>query len=136
MKRFFLFALVLLFPAPAFADGPGPLYLMRGPIDLDYGPYPLLSVVFNHSTHKDIKCRLCHHKATPAGARFVACTTAGCHSLPGARERVEKSMFMAYHTPQKKRSCYACHLSESAKYESFRGCQPCHGGAAQTAMKK
>lgn len=135
MRQVFLLLFVFLLATPALADE-GPLFLMRGPINLDYGQYPLLYVVFNHSTHKDVKCRVCHHKATPSGNRFVACTTAGCHPLPGARERVPGSMFMAYHSLGKKRSCYACHLSEAASHENFRGCQPCHGGAPSTAMTK
>lgn len=136
MKHVFLLLLAFALATPALADGKGSLFLMRGPIDLNYGPYPLLSVVFNHSSHRDVQCRLCHHKATPSGNRFVACTSSGCHPLPGARERVVDSMFMAYHTPSKKRSCYGCHTAEAVKYPQFRGCQPCHGNTAGVALKK
>lgn len=98
------------------------------PILLDYGASPRLAVVFNHSTHKQVKCRTCHHMADERGQRFVKCTREECHSLKGSKQRDPMSAFMAYHAKGTDRSCYGCHLEERASHPSFRGCQPCHMG--------
>lgn len=113
----------------------GPLKVLREPVDLDYGNYPLLSVIFNHSSHKRIACVTCHHKKTAEGKLYVACTNKDCHSLKGPRERVPMSMFMAYHAPRTNRSCYNCHVREAAAHPQFKGCQPCHGPAEKVANK-
>lgn len=112
--------------ALTLADISGPLKVLKNPINLDYKTLPLLSVVFNHSTHMTYKCVLCHHKVTNDGKRYAPCTTEGCHSIPGARERVPHSMFMAYHAENKNRSCYGCHVKEAASHPDFIGCRPCH----------
>lgn len=109
----------------AYADN---LFALRKPILLDYGASPRLAVIFNHSTHKQVKCRTCHHIKDEEGKRFVKCTREECHSLKGARERDPMSAFMAYHTRDTDKSCYGCHQAERAKYPSFKGCQPCHMG--------
>lgn len=106
----------------------GNLFSIRGPITLDYGASPRLAVVFNHDTHKSVKCRTCHHMADEEGKRFVKCTREECHSLKGSRERDPMSAFMAYHARDTDRSCYGCHLAERARHPSFKGCQPCHMG--------
>lgn len=103
----------------------GPLLAIRQPILLDYETLPLLAVTFNHSSHKQVACVLCHHKVTPDGDRYAPCTTDGCHSIPGARERQQDSMFMAYHA-DKQRSCYGCHTREANTHPEFVGCRPCH----------
>lgn len=125
-----LFVAVFLAAVPGMAKevktGPGPLKVLKNPIDMNYGVSPRLAVIFNHSTHKDIKCRLCHHEAAPGGKRFVPCTTEGCHSIQGARQRDPLSMFMAYHEPNTDRSCYGCHRKEAASHPEFKGCRPCH----------
>ncbi len=68
-----LFAITILATAPALAkDGEkisGPLKALRNPIDLNYGVSPRMAVVFNHSTHKDIRCVLCHHIEDAEGKR-------------------------------------------------------------------
>lgn len=139
MKYLLICLFLLACVSPVRADDaprkPGPLILMLKPIDLDYGASPLLAVVFNHSTHKSFQCVLCHHKATEDNNRYAACTTKGCHSVPGARQRGADSMFMAYHAPTKKRSCYGCHKMEAPHYSQFVGCQPCHGPLKTTAAK-
>lgn len=129
-----LFIFALAFPAAAEdapKDGekkPGPLMVLRQPIDMDYGASRLLMVVFNHSDHKKFGCRFCHHKTPASGDLYAPCTTKGCHSIPGARERSKDSMFMAYHAPTKKRSCYGCHTNVASKrHPDFVGCFPCHG---------
>lgn len=106
----------------------GNLLSIREPILLDYGASPRLAVVFNHNTHKEVKCRTCHHIVDAQGQRFVKCTREECHSLKGARQRDPMSEFMAYHARDTDRSCYGCHQQERATHPSFKGCQPCHMG--------
>lgn len=141
-KRFLcltLLALLSAFPVQARDAQMGPLKVLREPIKMDWGASPLLSVTFNHSTHKSFKCRLCHHMEAEDGGRYVACTTDGCHDIKGARERDPMSMFMAYHDPEAKRSCYGCHRKNAGKYPNFQGCRPCHMSSnpkpEQTALK-
>lgn len=110
----------------AQAADAGNLKAIRKPIDMTYGASPRLAVVFNHSSHKNVKCRTCHHMANAEGKRFVNCTTNGCHSIPGARQRSPESMFMAYHARGTDRSCYGCHKMEAATHPQFVGCRPCH----------
>ncbi len=122
-----IFALFLA--APVFgqeATVQGPLKVLRQPVLMENSAYPLLSVTFNHSSHKEFKCRSCHHMETDDGNRFAPCTTDGCHDLKGPRERDPMSMFMAYHAPDSKRSCYGCHRQYAGKYPDFQGCRPCH----------
>lgn len=130
--RYLLIALFVLFcVSPSYAQEmerkPGPLMVLRQPIKMDYGASPLLMVVFNHDTHKSYGCRLCHHKSPAGGPLYAPCTTKGCHSIPGARERGKDSMFMAYHAPTKNRSCYGCHTKVAPEHAGFVGCYPCHG---------
>lgn len=115
-------ALLLL----ATAASAGPLHSLKGPIVMDYGARPRFAVTFNHSSHKNVPCRTCHHLATAEGKRFVNCTIEPCHSQAGPRLRDPESMFMAYHAPGMDRSCYGCHYMERAKHPEFRGCRPCH----------
>lgn len=67
-------------------------------------------VTFNHSSHKGVKCRTCHHEGLPKD-RYASCTNEECHSIKGARERDTMSLFMAYHSPDTDRSCYAATVS-------------------------
>lgn len=121
---------ILLVASAAVA---GNLESIRKPILLDYGASPRLAVVFNHDTHKTVKCRVCHHIKDAEGQRFVKCTREECHSLKGARQRDPMSAFMAYHAKGTDKSCYGCHNMERASYPSFRGCEPCHKGPAAMA---
>lgn len=123
--KFLPVIVVLLLAQTAFADN---LYSLRKPILMDYGPTPQLYVTFNHSSHKRVACRLCHHMPNEEGKRFVKCTIEPCHSLQGSRQRNPMSAFMAYHDRESDRSCYGCHLEKRARHPSFRGCQPCHMG--------
>lgn len=115
----------LLTPALAQADG-GNLKAIRKPIDMNFGASPRMAVIFNHSSHKKVKCRTCHHIENDEGKRFVNCTIEECHSITGARERDPMSMFMAYHAKGTDRSCYGCHKQEAATHPEFKGCRPCH----------
>lgn len=120
----FILAVLLI----AQSANAGNLLSIRKPILLDYGASPRLAVVFNHSTHKEVACRTCHHIVDEEGQRFVKCTREECHSLKGSRQRDPMSAFMAYHAKGTDKSCYGCHLEERAKHPSFKGCQPCHMG--------
>lgn len=138
MRYLFLVLFMLVLVPTVFAQDtenkPGPLMVLRKPIDMDYGASPLLMVVFNHNTHKDYGCILCHHKRPQNGPLYAPCTTEGCHSITGARQRGKHSMFMAYHAPSKKRSCYGCHKQEAASHPGFVGCYPCHGVLKETQV--
>lgn len=116
---------VLLFATAAAA---GSLYALRGPIFMDYGASPLLGVTFNHSSHKRVKCRTCHHMEDAQGQRYIKCTREECHSIKGGYKSNPMSAFMAYHALETERSCYGCHFEKRARHASFRGCQPCHMG--------
>lgn len=98
---------------------------LNKPIELDAGKSSRMYVIFNHSSHKKIACRTCHHTGLP-GNRYAACTSKECHSLPGASERDPMSVYMAYHAPGTDRSCYGCHKPLAGKYPDFKGCRPCH----------
>lgn len=125
-----ILAIILMHAVPIFAQDAGkpaaPLMLIKNPIRMNYGSFPQLAVTFNHSTHKDIKCSFCHHKAESRKTRYAECTTAGCHDVKGARQRGKNSVFMAYHDPKSDRSCFGCHKREASRYPQFTGCRPCH----------
>lgn len=95
------------------------------PILLDAGQSKRMYVTFNHSSHKKIACRTCHHEGLP-GNRYAPCTNKECHALTGASERDPMSVYMAYHAPDTDRSCYGCHKPLAGKYPNFKGCRPCH----------
>lgn len=99
--------------------------LQTTPILLDAGDSKRMFVVFNHSSHKSVRCRQCHHEGLP-GQRYAPCTNPECHAITTASSREPLSVYMAYHAPQTKRSCYGCHKSLRGKYPDFRGCRPCH----------
>ncbi len=128
MRHLYLavFAAALIFCVDARADAPAPnLKNLNRPIELHAGSSKRMHVMFNHSSHKSIKCRTCHHGGLP-GSRYAPCTNEECHSLPGAKERDPMSVYMAYHAPDTDRSCYGCHKPLAGKYPGFKGCQPCH----------
>lgn len=116
------------------------LKAIKNPIELKDGTSKRMYVTFNHSSHKDIKCRACHHEGLP-GNRYASCTNEDCHSIKGPRERDTMSLFMAYHAQDTDRSCYGCHRQLAGKYPNFKGCRPCHMSpqareAAATTAKK
>lgn len=127
----FLAGLLIVTSGIVFAqdvsNSSGTLKALRKPIDLDYGQYPLLSVIFNHSSHKKVKCVTCHHIKNADNKLYVPCTNEDCHSLKGPRDTQPMSMFMAYHAPSSTHSCYACHVREAGRHPQFKGCRPCHG---------
>ena len=98
---------------------------LNNPILLDAGDSKRMYVIFNHSTHKTVACRNCHHEGLP-GNRYAACTSSACHAITVASSREPLSVYMAYHAPDTKRSCYGCHKALAGKYAGFKGCGPCH----------
>ena len=121
-----LFVLSLLCAVQAQAqETRGNLNTIKKPIELNDGTSKRMYVMFRHSSHKDVKCRTCHHEGLP-GNRYASCTNEDCHSIKGARERDPMSLFMAYHSPDTDRSCYGCHRKLAGKYPNFKGCRPCH----------
>lgn len=120
-----LCALVLVFGCVANITHGRNLMDLNKPMELNAGKSPKMFVTFNHSSHKSVACRTCHHMGLP-GNRYATCTNAQCHALNGASERSPMSVYMAYHAPNTDRSCYGCHKTLKGKYPSFKGCQPCH----------
>ena len=121
-----LFAFSLLCGGPVQAgESRGNLSNIKKPIELNGGTSKRMFVTFNHSSHKGVKCRTCHHEGLPKD-RYASCTNEECHSIKGARERDTMSLFMAYHSPDTDRSCYGCHRKLAGKYPNFKGCRPCH----------
>lgn len=128
MRFAVLFACTLLLSVLLPASEPEARYNLKDldkPIELDAGKSPRMYVIFNHSTHKDMACRTCHHEGLP-GNRYAPCTSEGCHSQPGASNRGPMSVYMAYHAQDTDRSCYGCHKPLAGKYPDFKGCRPCH----------
>lgn len=119
------FCFIALLFCAGQADGKANLKDLGKPMLLDSGDNPRMYVIFNHSSHKSVKCRTCHHEGLP-GNRYAACTNKECHSLPGAKERDVLSVYMAYHAPDTTRSCLGCHKKLAGKYPDFKGCSPCH----------
>lgn len=123
---FFLCAAFLLaISFPGLPDAITNLKDLANPILLDSGKSERMYVIFNHSTHKSVACRTCHHTGLP-GNRYAPCTNEECHSIQGASSRDPMSVYMAYHAPNTDRSCYGCHKPLAGKYPDFKGCRPCH----------
>ncbi len=120
-----LCALVLALGAAAPGAHGRNLLDLDKPMELNAGKSPRMFVTFNHSSHRNVACRVCHHEGLP-GKRYAACTNEECHSLAGPAERDPMSVYMAYHAPDTDRSCYGCHKKLAGKYPNFPGCQPCH----------
>lgn len=126
MRVFILAALMALFSSLAFARGDAPnLKNLDKPIELDAGDEKNMYVIFNHSTHKSVACRVCHHEGLP-GNRYASCASPECHAITAPSSREPLSVFMAYHAPDMKRSCLGCHKSLRKEYPQFMGCKPCH----------
>ena len=83
-----LFVLSLLCAVQAQAqETRGNLNTIKKPIELNDGTSKRMYVMFRHSSHKDVKCRTCHHEGLP-GNRYASCTNEDCrpcHMSPQAR---------------------------------------------------
>lgn len=89
-----------------------------------------MDVVFNHSSHRRVRCQTCHH-ALPSDidAKYVSCLAArrGSHSVPRGDDGVAPSLFKAFHAKDSDHSCYGCHMKKRKQYTGFqKGCLPCH----------
>lgn len=91
------------------------------------------TVVFNHSTHKDVDCATgCHHKVK-GEENFQKCSTSGCHDDLEAKEG-EKSLRKVIHAKKdtKTPTCLSCHTKiaeeQPDKKKDLTGCKnsKCH----------
>ena len=90
--------------------------VIRNPITIEAtGGKQKMDVVFNHSSHRRVRCQTCHH-ALPSDidAKYVSCGIA-------------PSLFKAFHAKDSDHSCYGCHMKKRKQYTGFqKGCFPCH----------
>jgi hypothetical protein len=129
MKKMFLtgvLALAVAIAMPALAAAP------KAPADglkMDKTKQP---VVFNHSTHKAVKCGDCHH---PVNGKedYQKCSTAGCHDSMDKKDKSAKGYYHAMHDKGTKfKTCVGCHLeaagADAAKKKELTGCKgsKCH----------
>ena len=112
MKRLILGSLALLMLAlalPALAAKPE---VPADGLKMEKGKQP---VVFNHSTHKEVKCGQCHHKVDDK-ENFQKCGTAGCHDSMDRKDKSPKGYYNAMHGKNLKfTNCMTCHLEVAAK---------------------
>ena len=89
-------------------------------------------VVFNHSTHKSVKCGDCHH---PVNGKedYRKCGTAGCHDSMDKKDKSAKGYYHVMHDKNTKfKSCVGCHVevagADAAKKKDLTGCKKskCH----------
>lgn len=90
-------------------------------------------VIFNHSTHKDEECNVCHH---PVDGKddYRPCGTEGCHDITGTKDKSVHSYNQAMHKKKdnKHQSCVSCHEKlagdDKAKKKELAGCakSKCH----------
>ncbi|WP_300848284.1 cytochrome c3 family protein, partial [uncultured Bilophila sp.] len=85
--------------------------VIRNPLTLEASRNPKMNVVFNHATHKRVRCQTCHHEQpSDISAKYVGCgASEECHYIKGSKERDVQSLFWAYHTKNTERSCYGWH---------------------------
>lgn len=135
MRFLFVFCVMFLLIAANFQNSSARPNLknLDKPIELNAGESKRMYVIFNHSSHKKIACRNCHHEGLP-GNRYAPCTNSECHAITAPSSREPLSVYMAYHAPGMKRSCYGCHKSLAAENPAFRGCKPCHQSMGSRKM--
>ncbi len=110
---------------------------LKTPITLGGEEKPDLRVVFNHASHKGIKCGFCHHARPEEGPAYAACGgNEACHSVKTKNKNDVQSLFWAYHTKDSQRSCYGCHFKQAEKNANLRGCRPCHSKALDAKNMK
>lgn len=102
--------LVLALSIPAFAAQPA------APADgLKMEATQKKVVVFNHTTHKELKCVQCHHMVE-GKETFQKCASAGCHDNMDRKDKSERGYYQAMHGKDGKnvKSCVACHTEVAA----------------------
>lgn len=131
MKKIFLLGLLLLvtaFALTAMAAAP------NAPADgLKMSRTKKKTVVFNHSTHKEITCVECHH---PVDGKedYRSCATAGCHDNLDQKDKSINSYYAAMHKAKgtKFETCVSCHTrtagADKEKKKELAGCakSKCH----------
>ncbi|MCR5813177.1 MAG: cytochrome c3 family protein [Desulfovibrio sp.] len=127
--HFFLLMVALLFAAEVKADSIKEMAeSIQKPISLKSAKTALLSVTFNHTSHRGISCFTCHHMPSEKNGRYISCSQ--CHKDVG-RSKEANSLFSAFHNKESKHSCYACHLRKAKEKPelyatTFVNCRPCH----------
>ncbi|MDR2050834.1 MAG: cytochrome c3 family protein [Deltaproteobacteria bacterium] len=90
-------------------------------------------VVFNHSTHADLKCVDCHHPVNEV-EDYRSCATAGCHDNLDQKDKSVNSYYQAFHKAKgaKFETCVSCHTKAAGndrdKKRELAGCakSKCH----------
>lgn len=132
MKKMLLLAAMfsLIAAAPALAARPD---VPADGLEL-MGSKPEKKVVFNHTTHKDSDCAVCHHPVE-GKENFGKCATAGCHDdLQG--KKGQKALYNVVHNKKaedmKYPSCISCHVKaagdDAARKKELTACKDskCH----------
>lgn len=116
--------LILAFSIPAIAAQPA------APADgLKMEATQKKVVVFNHTTHKEVKCGECHHPVKGV-ENFQKCATAGCHDNMDRKDKSERGYYQAMHGKDSKtvKSCVACHIEVvAAKPDLKKDMTACKG---------
>lgn len=131
MKKMFLtgaIALAVAVAIPALAAAPkAPADGLKMEMTTKKPP-----VVFNHSTHKTVKCGECHH---PVNGKedYQKCATAGCHDSMDKKDKSVRGYYHVIHDKNTKiKSCVGCHIAtagtDAAKKKDLTGCKAskCH----------
>ncbi|MCA1944283.1 MAG: cytochrome c3 family protein [Desulfovibrio sp.] len=103
-------------------------------IDFIDGGDKNLVVIFNHSTHKDVKCEDCHHM--PGEKQYAGCTTDGCHNILDKADKSVNSWYKVIHDAkaETKPTCISCHKDLAGEDKDLKkkltGCKgsACHPG--------
>ena len=114
MKKYMLTAFALLYfvlAAPALATQPS------APPDGIKMENTRLTVLFNHSTHKDIQCAGCHHAVNNMEV-YGKCADAGCHDGMFRKDTSFRNYYYVIHAKSKTNysTCFACHAQAAAKF--------------------
>lgn len=138
-KEILTLAVACLLCAPAFAADKAPEgvsdlkevgKVIRNPLTIEStGGNSRMNVVFNHKSHKRVRCVTCHHaQPSDINAKYVSCgASEECHSTPRGSDGAAPSLFQAFHSKDSDHSCYGCHMKKREKYTGFqKGCLPCH----------
>ena len=94
------------------------------------------NVIFNHTSHKDIKCIECHHPVD-GKENFQKCSDAGCHDILDQKDKSVNSYYQAMHKAKdnKHQSCISCHKEKAGddkdKKKEMLACKgsKCHPAA-------
>lgn len=132
----FVIAAMLAMAQPGYAAEKRPnLMNLDKSIELNAGESKRMYVSFNHSSHTQVACRICHHTGLK-GNRYASCTSPQCHAQTAPSSREPLSVYMAYHAQNTNRSCFGCHKPLAGKYPGFKGCSPCHLGESARKMSE